>query len=299
VEIENERRVIVEEIHRQEDSPLGKLRDVFYEAAFQGTPYALPILGSVETLDNVAAPDFAAYRDAMYRPSNLVLAVSGNVETGRVLDRVAEIFDGRGNGAAPRPEKVRVKLPDGPLRVSLRKDVEQTYLLMGYPVPDVTGTADEYALDLAAGILGEGRSSRLFRVLHEERGLVSYIDADFSAFRRAGLFSMEAGLEEDSVDEVTGVLLEEIVRVADGGFTDTEFERAKTLTVVGYSMSNQKASSVAGTLGLYEIMDDIEAAVRYPERILAVTPEDVARAVAKYCPPAGYTLAVMQPLESA
>jgi zinc protease len=294
-EIENERRVILEEIHRQEDSPLGKLSDTFFEAAFRMTPYALPILGSVDTVRAISKTDFAAYRAAMYHPGNTVLVVTGDVSAERVVTQVEELFDSLPAGPPNRPCELRIESGSPPEPVILRKEVEETYLLLGYPVPDVVGTREEYALDVAAGILGDGRSSRLHRILREEKGIVSYIDCDFSAFRRAGLFSMEAGLEEPDLDEVINAIQSEIARIANGGFTDAELQRAKTLAVTGHSMSNQKVSSVAGTLGLYEIMGDVAAAVRYPEHVLAIRREEVADAVRKYCPADAYALAVLAP----
>lgn len=294
-EVENERLVILEEIRRQEDSPLGKLSTEFLEAVFEGTPYARPILGRPECLLRITQRDLREYFRRRYPADNMVMIVAGDVVTERLASQIEEIFGPLPPGSTPAPASLRIEPPASPREFTIRKDVEQSYLSFGYPVPNVAGTVDEYALDVAAAMLGEGRSCRYYRLLTEERGLTSFVDCTFSAFRRGGLFEVEAGLEEHSLGEVVAVILGQIAEIARGEFSDREMERAKTLLTTGFTLSNEKASSVAGTLGLYEIMSDLRAAVEYSSRVRRVTREEVCRAAQRYLPPSGYTLGVLAP----
>lgn len=294
-EVENERGVILEEIRRQEDSPLGKLSTEFFAAAFRGTPYARPVLGEAESLAQIKQQDFREYYEERYRADNLVLVVVGDVETAEVISQAKGIFGSLRPGTTGPHQSLDVKPLLSPREFVIEKDVEQTYFSLGYAIPDVAGTTDEYALDVAAAILGEGRGSRFYQILVEDRGLVSFVDCTFSAYQQAGLFGVEVGLEEESVQEVRRVLLDEISRAERGEFTDREIERAKTLVTTGFTMSNEKASSIAGTLGLYEIMADLEAAIQYCNRIRRVTREDIRAAVQRYLAPSGYTLGILKP----
>jgi predicted Zn-dependent peptidase len=90
-------------------------------------------------------------------------------------------------------------------------------------------------------------------------------------------------------------MLNEIGRLERGEFSDKEMERAKTLVTTDFVMSNEKASSIAGTLGLYETMVDLEAALEYSDRIRRVTRKEICEAVRRYLPANGYTFGILKP----
>jgi zinc protease len=294
-EVENERQVILEEIRRQEDSPLEKLSTLFFEALFQGTPYADPILGRTESLLRITPSDFPDHFQKRYGADNLVLVVVGDVDTDRVTSQAERIFGSLDAASGPSPRAFSVEPAHSPREFLIERDVEQTYIAFGFAVPDVVGTVDEHALDVAAGILGEGRSSRFYQILIEDRGLVSFIDCGFSAFKRAGLFGIDAALDGKDVAQVRSVILEEIARLEEGKFADREMERAKTLITTDFAMSNEKVSSISGTLGLYEMMSGVQAAVEYCDRIRRVTRDEIRAAVREYLPLQGYTLGTLKP----
>jgi predicted Zn-dependent peptidase len=189
-EIERERPVVIEEIHRHEDNPGSLLYDYYNEAVFPHSPYRASIIGSDEVIRTVSRDDIAAYYHAHYIPSNMFVTLAGDINTDEALALVKETFGTqKAEPASPAPNLIE------PLHkassISRNKDVEHAYWLGGFVGPDAKSD-DQFTADITATILGGGRSSRLFRQLREEKQLVYAISSSFWSQRGSGAFAVSA-----------------------------------------------------------------------------------------------------------
>jgi len=297
-EIEREREVVLREIDRKEDSPWGKLYTDFLEKVFAINNYGRPILGTPESLAPIDQKAFLDYVSRTYHPGNLVLVISGDVDDREALESATKIFGRLPARKAKKEESFPIPDLKEPVEFTILKDVQSAYLVMGYPTESLRSTPDEYALDLAASILGDGKSSWLYRILKEERGLVTDADAFFWTLERAGLFGLEAACEAQDLPEVEKILFEQIEKLRRGEFTDAEIQKAKNQIISDYAFGTEKAASIAGTFGEYEVTSTIEDAVLYTDRISKVTREQIVEAVARHLKPGNYTKGVLKPQES-
>lgn len=288
-EIERERDVVYREIDRKEDSPWGKLYTDFLERVFEGIPYGRPILGTKESLAPMNREWFLDYARRMYQPGNLVLVIVGDVDAAEALASAKEIFGSLPAGALMEAEPFEVPQRETPHEFKILKDVQGAYLVVGYPTPPLRGTPDEYALDVAASILGDGRSSWLYQILKEEMGLVTDVNAFFWSLQRAGLFGLETAFEADDLPQVERVLFEQVERLKRGEFTDADIQKAKNQIVASFAFGTEKAASIAGTFGQFEVTSTIEDAVNYTDRIMQVTREEIVEAAQRHLNPNGYT----------
>lgn len=294
-EIEREREVVLREIDRKEDSPWGKLYDDFLEVVFAGNPYGRPILGTPESLARIDREAFFDYVRRTYHPGNLVLAIVGDVQADEALKSAKAIFGSLPTDEEVHPEPFEISPRSEPQEFTILKDVQSAYLVIGYPTPRIHGTPDEYALDVAGSILGEGKSSWLYQILKEEKGLVTDVDSFFWSLEWAGLFGLEAACEEEDLPRVERILFEQVERLRRGEFTDAEIQKAKNQIISDFAFGTEKASSISGIFGEYEVTSKIDDAIHYTDRIRQVTREQIMDALGRHLNPSGYTKGVLKP----
>jgi zinc protease len=294
-EIERERQVVLEEIARRDDNPLGKLYDDFLSKIFEGTPYQFPILGTAESLAGIDRDKFLDYRRRHYGANSLHIAVAGDVDAASVSTRVRELTDALPGTDATRGPEVNGNSLAAPLEFEIHKDVQQTYFLYGNRTPSIQGTPDEIALDLISTILGDGRSSRLVSRLVERTGLCSTATAFVWTLDRVGMFGVETCHPDENEDEVLSIVWEELDRIREEPIPDVELEKAKTLMLTSYAFSLEKTSSMAGVLGRNSANGQLDAVLTYPQRVKAMTAEKAREAFNRCCPKGLHAIGFVRP----
>ncbi|MDP8244534.1 MAG: pitrilysin family protein [Candidatus Hinthialibacter antarcticus] len=292
-EIEREREVITEEIKRHEDNPWSKIYDDFISASFADNNYNRKVLGTVESLHTIDHDVFRDYQQRRYHPENITLCAVGDLDGDELQEVLANHLEG-----IPFPPFKDIQI-DWPIissgnETAVQRDVNQSYLLIGFPMTRVLGTPDEYALDLLSTMIGEGRSSRLHRRLIDELGLVSSISCSSWSLKHAGLFLMEAVTEEDKLEQVEQEINAELQRIRED-ITEDELRKVKNMERADYPFSNEKAVSIAQTFGYSRMAINIDHAVNYVDRMEAVTIDDVYRAYDAHLQPGRRCKGVLLP----
>ncbi len=293
-EVEKEREVIIEEIRRKEDSPQAKLYSDFIQGAFRGTRYGMEILGTEEILRSMGRAQLFDYYKRYYSPEHTVISIVGDIPLDKVRQETERLFKQFKSSGDGRKVTGITPIREGH-RITLRKDVQQSYFLRGYALPKVLGQKTEYALDVASAILGEGRSSRLYRLLREKESLVSSYHAFFWTLEGAALFGVEATTVPEDRERVDRVIDQEIQRLLKEPVTSEELDRAKKIITTGYAFENEKAVSLASTLARFEVVSEAEDAARYTQRIQQVTAGDILDSMQAYCVPGTETHACLVP----
>ena len=294
-ELDKERQVVIEEIKRHEDFPQSKMYDLFMEQAFRGTNYARSILGTEESLSAIDRDALVRYYTRRYAPANCNLFVVGNVDPEAVFAEVERLFcTPAGDAEASLP----CGFPDAPehaVQAVEREDLNQTYLLCGHVLPRLAGTREMYAVDVLSTILGEGRSSRLYRRLTEQLGLCPDVRTSFFDMKHLALLMTDASFEADDYGKVRGELDAQFDAVRQAPPGERELAKAKKMLVSNFAFANQRAANVAGTFGQCRIHSTLYDAVVYNERIESVEPEEVLTAAQKYLAPETYREIQMKP----
>ena len=201
-----EQEVIRREFAMGNDDPDRVAGQQLFATAYREHPYRHPIIGHLDVFNGLQRDDVMAYYKARYVPNNMFFVVVGDVDAERVHAQLAELF-------APHPRRSLppVFIPAEPAQLGRREShiefaTELTRLHLAWHVPEVTHP-DVPALDVLAVVLGSGRSSRLYRRLREEAGLVHSIDAWCYAPGQAGLFGVDAVLDPDKRERVDAEVL--------------------------------------------------------------------------------------------
>lgn len=283
-EMDRERQVIKEEIRRKDDTPSGRIYTLLQEAAFGTSAYAREILGTPASLDRIDRDVMLDYWRTHYTAGGLVVSIAGDVDPegaiAAVATRLADIpADARPAPPPPPPEH-------GAVMAREAMDVGREYLTWGYPTSGRGDLPEACALEVAATILGDGMTSRLYRRLVDELRVVTTVNAWTYGLDRAGLLGVDAVCAPErrtAVEEEVEKVLDAAVR---HGVSAAEVRRAQTMLAAGFAYDNETNASLTGTLGEFEVL--YGAAEMYRdvlEGIARVTPEDVGRVLERRLDP--------------
>ena len=300
-----ERDVIIEERRsRVDNEPGALLGEQIAAAQYLAHPYGVPIIGWEHEMRALTTEDALAFYRRHYAPSNAVLVVSGDI-TMAELKPLAEKHYGviPAQDIAPRlrpqepPQRAarRVVLRDG--RVS------QPSLSRSYIAPSLTAGATEHAypLQVLAEVLGGGATSRLYRALVVERKLAAsagawYDDVSLDLTRFVVYATPSPGVE---ITELEAAIDEEIARLLDDGVGADEIARIKQRLIAETTYARDSLYAAARVFGAARTsgvsVAEIEA---WPDRIEAVTVEQITQAARAVLRPEGSVTGVLLPEET-
>lgn len=280
--VEEERR------ERTDNDPSSLLGEQMDAILYLVHPYRKPVIGWMSEVNRLTREDAIAFYKAHYTPANAILVVAGDVtldEVKKLADehygRLANTFDVKPRQRAEEPEPIaprRVTLSDARAASPL---VQRNYLSVSYAT---AGKGEAEALDVLADVLGGGATSRLYRKLVVEKRVASYAAAWYSGDGLdSGTFGVYGspvpGGKVEPVEAEIDAVLEDIRA---NGITAEELARSKAKLAANtvYARDNQgnlaRSFGTALTTGM-AVADVLE----WPDRIAAVTLEDVKTAAAK------------------
>lgn len=297
VEIDKERKVILEEWRLKQDQPQGILYWHFYQTVFAGTPYANDVLGTAETLHRINRDHLIDYFHTYYQPENMVLTVTGDVDSAEVIRLVKELFKDfesqrliKDQPPVVIPELKQVK------RIVLQRPVDQQYLLFGFPLPKLT-KEESAAFTLLEIILGNGRSSRLYQELRETQKLVSSIGAWFDTYGEIGMLVISAQTKDQPLPVIEKEIKSLINRLLKTGIAKEELDRAKAILESELAFGMETNANMAAFLGVNELYGDLDDLLQELDVISKVTIEDIQSVARKHLNLKGYVFAAVQPEE--
>ncbi len=210
--LEREKQAILRELDGSHDAPAARVNQLLKAQVWPDHPLGRPVAGRPETVRALGRADVIYFVHEHYLPDRLIVAAAGSVDH---ADFLAQVRDGfwRLLGEGPRPDAAAAgHRPGAALEHAA---VSQAYFALGLPAFPYAH-AGRYALHVLNNLLGGGVSSRLFRRLREERGLVYQIGSEYHAYRDGGLLTVEGSTAPEHLVPVLGLCLLELVRLAGG-----------------------------------------------------------------------------------
>jgi len=280
----SERDVVMEERRmRYEDDPQNLVHEEVMAAAFKNHPYRWPVIGWMSDLKTLDPEDLIAHYKTYYAPNNAVAIVVGDVDPADVLLKIKESF-----GKVPRgPEIKEAKAGEdsqyGEKRAYVKKEAELPYVLSVYKVPAIVDE-DGFALDVLAGILSGGKSSRLYNSLVYEKQLALSSWASYEGmYREPFLFYAGATASRGTkMEELEKTLLDELEKIKNAAPSEREVQKAKNQIEASFIMEQDSMYMQARTIGTFEMIGGWRLIDKYLEGVRKVTPEDVRRVAGKY-----------------
>ena len=296
-EFYKERNVVIEERRMRTDSaPIGKLLEQFILEAYTAHPYHRPTVGYMSDLNTFSATDAQAFFNRYYVPSNMVVAVVGNLDPGPTM-AIIEKYLGQ-IPARPKPDERTTTEPpqDAERRVVLHEQSQPIYL-EGYHRPDYHDK-DDAVYDALADLLSEGRTSRLYRSLVRDKKIASQAagGTGFPGVKYPHLFYFFAApMPGHSPDEVANAIHAEIDRLKKEDISDEELKMVKTRVRANLIRGLDSNDGLADNLATFQTLyGDWRELFRSVDRINAVTKADIRRVANEVFVPTNRTVGVIE-----
>jgi len=310
-EFAKEIKVVMEERRwRTEDKPQSKVNEQFQSTSFNAHPYARPIVGWMNDLENMTAADAREWYNTWYAPNNATLVVVGDVKTQEVLKLAKQYF------GAIKPKVLPVRKPQtepaqiGERRVVVKAPGKLPYLMMGFHVPTLhsateskPATAEQawepYAFDVLSGVLSGNDSARLNQKLVRETSIAVEVGAgyDTTARGREALFELVGTpAEGKTVAELEAALTTQIELIKTNGVTQQELDRVKAAVIAADIYQRDSMFYQAMQIGQLETMNYSWRLLKeYPEKLKAITSEQIQAVAKKYLVKDNMTIATLDP----
>lgn len=250
-ELVRERDVVLQEIGQAEDTPDDIIFDHFQACAFPDQALGRPVLGQPEIIGALPRDALVDYIGGNYSGQTMVLAASGRIDHGWLVEKAAEVF--RDLPAPVDPAALDpARYAGGDFRED--RDLEQLHIVLGFEGVGVHDP-DYYAHSVLSTLLGGGMSSRLFQEVREKRGLAYSVHTFSGAYEDGGLFGVYAGTGPEKVGELVPVMCDELCKVA-LDVTDEEVRRARAQLKAGMLMALESTMSRCEQLGQQMVIFD-------------------------------------------
>ena len=301
-EFAKEVKVVMEERRgRTEDQPQALLFENLAAVAHRTSPYRNPIIGWMEDLQALKPDDARDWYRTWYAPNNATLVIVGDVEPARVYALVKRYFGPLKPSVLPSRRVFKESPLRGTQRIVVKAPAQLPTLLMAYRVPNLANISDDsepYALDMLAGVLDAGASSRLTRRLVRERRIANDVGAGYDGLSRLpDLFTLSGVPSEGkTIGELEAALRAEIEDIKQNGVSAEELERMKAQVIAGQVYQRDSMFYQAMLIGEYETVGHSHKLIDTArEKLRQVTAEQVQAVARKYLVDDNLTIAELDP----
>ncbi len=290
-----ERDVILREIDMGLDDPDRTLTQTLFSTAFREHPYRYPVIGYRDVFESVTHEDLLGYYRSRYLPNNLALIVAGDVEADAARERIEHHF-----GGFNRRKLSPVLNPFEPEQVARRdadlyRDVNVSRCTLAFKIPGLFHR-DAPGLDILAAVLGNGKSSVLWKRLRDGKQLVHEIDAMTWKPGGGGLLGISFTADPDKRERASEAVLETIESTLRDGLDDGAVNKAVRQALVSEINVRKTVSGQASRLGVAEVVaGDIGFSRAYFRRLADVSAGELGELGRHYLQPGKMTAVSLNP----
>ena len=284
-ELEKERKVVIEEISKNNDKPITVLYKNMVQGFYKLHPYKRDVIGTKQVIETISREQILDFYNTWYTPQNMTTVVIGDVDTQKALDLIKTKFNKPAN-ITEKKSTLKYKLdkkPSSQIESKEEMNVETGYILIGFKGCHPMSNKDSYALDVLATILGEGKSSRLYKNIKEQKQLVHSISASHSSMRDDSIFYVSANYVTEDIERLKNAIFSEIEKLQKNEITNDEIQKAKNIIERDTFYSRESVSNIASAIGYtVTLTNDTSYYKNYLDNINKVTAEDLRRVSKEY-----------------
>lgn len=301
-EFAKEIKVIQEERRmRTDDNPQALAFERFLATAHLAAPYNHPVIGWMTDLQQMTVGDIKKWYQTYYAPNNATLVVVGDVNAEQV-HRLAERYFGALERRSIPPRKQQVEPPVlGKKTVQVQSRAKLPIVMLGYSVPGVTMAKkafEPYALEIIAGILDAGESSRFAKNLIRGQHIASGASTYYNLYTRyqTQFIVYGAPTQNEQISTLQKGLIAELDDLKKTAVSAKELQRIKNQIIAQKTYEKDSIFGQANELGLLETVGlGWKKADDYTQAINAVTAEQIQQTAQRYFQEHNLTIATLEP----
>lgn len=297
VDLKSEKEVVKEERRwRVDNNPMGLVRELMMSTVFKYNPYHWPVIGYMKDINNYDVDKLRFFYSTYYVPNNAVLVIVGDFKTDKVKSLIEKYYGQLEYKPLPRRNYPREPLQEAQENATLKKDVQNSSFVVAFQSPR-QGEPDMYPLDLAANILGNGTSSRLYKRLVYQKQIATSAYSFNYAMKEAGVLAVGVNMKPGlGVQEALDITYNELWKLRNQKVTDKELRKAKTQVMKDLVDSLKTMDGKARALAVNEIVTgSYETLFTDLDKYEAVTAEDIQKAADKYTNQTQRSVIVLEP----
>ena len=281
-ELEKERKVVMEEIAKDQNNPDDKVYKNLIKMIYTTHPYKREVIGTNEIIEKISREEILNYYKTHYSPKNMTTIVIGDIETNKVLEKIKENFNTPETRKLQTSKNKHEKLLTKQVKNIDFQPVSSGYMMIGYRGADVFNN-DTYALDVLSTILGEGRTSVLYQKIKEQKQLAYSIGASNATYKEDGIFWINANFTPENMEQLENNIFSEITNIQKYGVTQEQLDIAKSIIERDTYYSRESISSIASQIGYATTLtNNPQYYNEYLDNIKKVTLSDIKRVSNKY-----------------
>lgn len=286
--VDTQNEVVKEEKRmRYDNSPYGQMIPEVKKRMFDKHPYRWTTIGSMDHLDAAKLEEFQAFNKKFYVPNNAVLVVAGDFNATQTKEWIQKYFGPIKKGAAieretfieePITTTIKAKFEDSNIQIPM--------LVAAYRTPSMK-TRDARVLDFISTILSDGKSSRLYKKIVDDKkmalqiGAFNYSQEDYGTYILYGL-PQAPSTSENILTEIDS----EIVKLQTELISDKELQKLQNKYENQYVNSNATIEGVAENLATFHMLyKDVNLINTEIEIYRTITPEEIRAVAKKYLNP--------------
>lgn len=280
-ELEQERKVVLEEIAKDGNTPSKKVYDNLNNLMYTNHPYKRTVIGTAKNIETMRREEILEYFNQFYVPSNMTTLIIGDVDTQDVINKLQKVFEQPYKKVTNRTYKKEHALQSQKRNVEYT-DAQSGYMMVGFRGADIS-SPDTYVLDLLAELMGGSKSSRLCKDIKEERGIAFSISANNITMKDDGLFLITANFVPNNNEKLEKAIFSNITDIQKYGVTEEELNRAKNKIIQNTYYSRESTAKIASELGyIMTLANSPDIYNCYIDNIKKVKASDVQFAAKKY-----------------
>ncbi|MFZ2957020.1 MAG: pitrilysin family protein [Candidatus Ozemobacteraceae bacterium] len=295
-EFKKEQEKALDGIKSQQDDLFSYTYFQSLAALFPDSPLGYSNLGLPDQVRNLKRNESQNFFKKNYVGSGMVVAIVGDVYSQEVKDRLGSIFSSILKGNQSELKDMKLEELEKITEVSGQKNREQAQILVAtrtFPRRDPRGPA----MDVLKNILSGSMSSRLFTNLRDKDSLAYSVWASQVGTRNLGYFFATLSTAVGKLETAKTRLVEELEKFRTAGFSDEEFNDAKTYIIGMHALNLVDNQSMADTLSSDEYFGlGFDHYSRYPDIIKNVSKEAVQDISQKFLLGSGkYVIGITKP----
>ncbi|MCK5443791.1 MAG: insulinase family protein [Maribacter sp.] len=279
--VQEERRM------RYDNAPYGRWREQMFISLFKKHPYRWQTIGSLEHLASASLDDFKEFNKKYYVPNNAVLVVAGDIDIDTTKKMIMDYF-----GPIPKGEDIqRSTFIEDPITSTIKtkyhdSNIQIPAILMGYRTPAQT-ERDAYVLDMISTYLSDGKSSKLYKKLVDEKKKALQVFAFNGSQEDYGAYVVGAlPVGETSLNDIKTEIDAEIVKLQSEPITEKDYQKLQNKFENLFVNSNSSVSGIANSLARYYMLYDDTSLINNEIDIYrTITREEITVVANKYLKP--------------